>query len=54
MQSLQKDLPQDQEKYFQFTMEWYHPYTTMQKFIKHAQGELITNPSATTDFMPGK
>ena len=48
MQILQKDSPQDQERYFQFIQwSWYQPSTTMQKCIKHAQGELITNPSTS-------
>ena len=43
-----------------FNLQWswnqlrYQPSTTMQKCIKHAQGELITNPTAATNFMSGK
>ena len=54
VQSLQKDSPQDQERYSQLQWSWYQTSTTMQKCIKHAQGELITNPLPATDLISGK
>ena len=49
MQSLQKDPPQDRKGTFNLQWIWYQPSTTMQKCIKHAQRELITNPRPAAD-----